>query len=457
MNFFKINMNRTVTSFLNNIRIILKLIFFTLILAGFGCVRTGAPIPSLSSPHAVYEDYHSFLYPANNLHDPSISPNEKWFVYKYIEPWQGDRTLFYSSTEKQEKRPLPLPQLEGTKEIRTVSAGDDWSPDGDLYAFEVDIDYSDYIVVVRFSSEGAELIDFFEREGRMNSYNWYDNQKLVYIEYANHKESIVIKDYSESEIKKISTGVIADNFALASNGTFLFTRRIVADAGKPYNELYLGDLNDEKPLSPKRIFKKLTIQGYSISPDGKHALLRLPDPDNVYPLESSWALVDLEELTIVHRLPALNRFRWSPDGSKLAYGKEAEWIPNPHHPDKEFFFDKNFFIFDIATGQEKDYGIGINDNDFSWGPKGNYIISTDKYSPETRQFGRSTVYYEGIFIFRVRDGKEIGCISKVSGHLDTALSQNGNYVVWSYGDYNSGKHRIFFVHNQLNGLMYGTK
>lgn len=65
---------------------------------------------------------------------------------------------------------------------------------------------------------------------------------------------------------------------------------------------------------------------------------------------------------------------------------------------------RTFFIFDIATGQEKDYGIGINDNDFSWGPKGNYIISTDKYSPETRQFGRSTVYYEGIFIFRVREG-----------------------------------------------------
>lgn len=428
-----------------------------LILVSSGCLRTGAPIPSLSSPHAVYEDNHAFLYPANNLHHPSISPNEKWFVYKYIEPWQGDRTLFYSSTEKQEKRPLPLPQLEGTKKIRTVSAGDDWSPDGDLYAFEVDIDYSKYIVVVRFSSEGAELIDFFERSGSTNSYDWYDKQKLVYIEYANRKRSIVIKDYSESEIKKISTSVIADNFGLANNGTFLFTRKIVPDSGEPYKELYLGNLNDEKPISTKRILQNLKIHGYSISPDGKHALLRLPDPDNAYPVDSSRALVDLEELTIVHSLPTLNNFRWSPDGSKLAYGKKGEWIPNSHHPDKKYFSDHNFFIFDIVTGQEKDYGIGIHDDDFAWGPQGEYIISTDKYSPNTLPLSSSFAMYQGIYIFRVRDGKEIGCISKVTGHLSTTLSQNGNFVVWSYGDYNAGKHRIFLVHNQLRELMYGTE
>ncbi len=381
----------------------------------------------------------SFRFPEKGLHSPSLSPDEKWLVYRKISffskleplvPPSLDTTwkkMYYSKIGKKQKIALPLPQ----KELNDVGYRIEWSQDGRFLALSAQIDDNRSIILIDFSGSKPRLLEYFEAE---EIFHWTAENVLLY----SHGSGNIMKKVPGMDPGKavsLGKGQRAFDFQIADNGTVLFIL-----GSSPSWKIYKTNL--QNPEHRTLVFESEVTPEFIISGDGQFALIstrKLEKPDywvaKLYDLNTNVIILELET--------NIRKARFSPDGSKLAYRE----IPEP----SKRKFPPHFFVLDLKTKHAHDYGYGIQ-FDFNWTPDGNHIIHSMKCTHES-----GVVYQHGIFVVQISDGKEVAKLSSISSIPAPTMSRSGKYIIWQGSDMWEGPVDAFFVvRNPLDSNLFSA-
>jgi hypothetical protein len=79
---------------------------------------------------------------------------------------------------------------------------------------------------------------------------------------------------------------------------------------------------------------------------------------------------------------------------------------------------------EFSTGAVQDYGLGVS-REFHWTPDSRHILYSNKYAHESLG-----IFTTGIFLLRMRDGRELGRLTRISAHLTLEMSSSGNFIFW---------------------------
>jgi hypothetical protein len=361
----------------------------------------------------------SFRFPENHLQNASLSPDEKWLVYRKqsifsrmgnVISYFFDTTykkMYYSRIGQNRKIPLPLPK----GRLDDVGYRIEWSQDGKVLALSAKIDDERSIILFDFSGSTPRLIEYFEAE---ETFHWTLENVLL---YSDSSGNIMKKLPGNDPEKAISLGKgqRAYDFRLTDNGTVLLILG---------SKVYKTTL--QNPELRTLIFAGETTPEFIISRDGQFALIS--GRKREYPDYQRTNLYDLGTNVIVMEVPAgVRDSRFSPDGSKLAYIE----------PYYSFRKHRHFFVLDVKTKHVHDYGYGI-DGHFNWTPDGNHII----YSTKCHEVGGCEY---GIFVVRISDGKEVAKLSSISSDPAPVMSGSGKYIIWQGSDSWEGHVDTFFV------------
>jgi Tol biopolymer transport system component len=392
----------------------------------------------------------SFRFPEKDLLHPSLSPNEKWLVYRKVSIFSKmgnlisyflDTTykkMYYSRIDKNEKIALPLPQ----KKLNDVGYRIEWSQDGRFLALSAQIDDNRSIILIEFSGSKPRLVEYFEAE---EIFHWTIENVLLY----SHSSGNIMKKVPGMDPGKavsLGKGERAYDFQLADNGTVLFIL-----GSSPSWKVYKTNL--QNPEHRTLIFESEMTPEFIISGDGQFALVstrKLEKPDywstQLYDLNTN--VINLELATHIRNA------RFSPDGSKLAfkevYDPSKYTFKEGYNPSKHRIIKPHFFVLDLKTKHAHDYGYGIDEH-FNWTPDGNHIIFSMKCIHE------SGVYEHGIFVVRISDGKEVAKLTSISSIPAPTMSRSGKYIIWQGSDRWEGPvHTFFVVRNPLDSNLFSA-
>ena len=273
------------------------------------------------------EKYFKFIGKATFA--PSLSPNDKWLVYKMmslnINNNKYSRELYYTHIDHMHKKKIPYCPPESIDKVSEVYGNLKWSPTGEILATFYEIDGKGYIGLVDFSGGKPKHIESFKGE---SCFVWCSEKKLLYIdEYGNlvkrspkNTYEYVIKHRTSYKVR----GYI-DKFQLASNGTIIYGydrhseeplyKTNLANPDKR-TRLTNQPLDDIKPTR-NQVFTEI----FNMSPNGDYVLI---DNWKKYDLGSNTmvSLVDLKTLQTIDTFSVYDSSKkvlWSPDGTKLAY------------------------------------------------------------------------------------------------------------------------------------------
>ncbi len=369
----------------------------------------------------------SFRFPEKDLLHPSLSPDDKWLVYRKLSRFSGSKIfhsldstykkLYYSEIGRNEKIELPLPK----KKLRNVGLITAWSQNGKVLALNAEIDEKDCIVLFDFSGSKPRLIEYFESENK--PFYWTSENALLYIATSGN----IMKKYPNKKPERVVyIGKYIYDFQLASNETLLYSL-----SNNPWKIYKTSIKNSEHQTL---VFEDDWTPVFILSPDGQFALISTRDHEKA----NSWntTLYNLKTNMSIMKISAeVRHARFSPDGTKLAY---KEMATQSNYP-KTIFSNPHFFILDLMTKQIRDYGYGVSEN-FNWTPDGNHIIYSMKRVHESL-----AVYKNGIYIMQISDGEEVAKLTSVNT-LEPVMSHSGKFVVWEGANMDT----FFVVQNPLN-------
>jgi Tol biopolymer transport system component len=399
------------------LRFVLPVVLFVLSVSSSFARDFAADMPRLIGIN------ESFRYPEKYLLHPSLSPNEKWLVYRKqsifskmgnVISYFFDTTykkMYYSRIGQNRKIPLPLPE----RRLNDVGYRIEWSHDGKVLALSAEIDDQRSIILLDFSGLTPRLMEYFEAE---ETFHWTVENVLLYTDsFGNIMKKLPGNDPEEAV--SLGKGQRAYDFRIADNGIVLFIL-----GSNPSWQVCKANLQNTEHRT--LMFESETTPEFIISGDGQFALIstrKREAPDywrtNLYDLDTNVAVMEV---------PAgVRDSRFSPDGSKLAYRE-------PYYSTKK---NRHFFVLGLKTKHVHDYGYGI-DGDFNWTPDGNHII----YSTKCHEVGGCEY---GIFVVRISDGKEVAKLSSISSIPAPAMSRSGKYVIWQGSDRWEGPVDTFFV------------
>jgi hypothetical protein len=381
--------------------------------------------PESILPQKLVTQKESFRFPKMGFEHPRLCSNGIWVVYqkeKYT--W---KKLYYSRIGKKQEQKVPFCRPEHKKILRTVSSGD-WSPTGEVFAVDYETEDGKWIGLVDFSGEKPAFMESFKGESPIN---WISDTLIVYKgvrgdimqkELGAPAEPVII--FKESQQKECR----ARSIQAAFDGTVLFTCW--------HGSIFATHLSNSSQISPLYIKPRKkearnnlkTLSFCDLSPDGKHVIMYREESRKKFRrllTYRSGVLFDLEKKEEITSFNIMKRAKWSPNGTRFAYIEPITWHIVEGDASKTKSDTPHFFIYDLQTGETKDYGVGVSDN-FKWTPDSEHILYSGKYfSPSHLTFKT------GIFIMAVSDGKNVGQLTKIHTCWPLYMSKSYNYIVWS--------------------------
>ncbi len=378
------------------------------------------------------EANESFRFPERGFYHPSLSPDERWLIYRH-QSLQRDavktntdgtwKQLFYSGVASAEKRLVPLSLPDGKHEFGDVGERVEWSRDGKTLALSARMDDSDQIVLVDFSEAAPRFLETFK--GQKKPFQWADGFLLYIDERGNlmkkfpkkPPEAILHAGLTDPSKKGI------DSFRCANDGTLLY---------RAEGKILKTDLKN--PESRSIVHEDTAPSNFDLSSTGRYAFISVPDSQG--PNRLNARLYDLKTNKIYNIPAAVKKALFSPDGKRVAY---IEKTPSSGYPAKVERRNPHFFILDVSNMEVRDYGYHVTDT-FNWTADGNRILYSMKCNHPSLP-----VRENGIFMVQVSDGKEIAKLTSINAASPPILSLSGRYILWEGVDMDT----FFIVRNLL--------
>ena len=401
-------------------------------------------LSSKKSPRLITKK-ESFRFPKKYFLGPSLSPDDKWLCYKRNPRGFSsimkdfDKEIFYTKAGRSDELSIPFCPDNKRKNVRFTYCGGPWSPDGKILVTRYDVDYHDYIGLVDFSREKPRHIESFRIEGLLY---WISERTFLYLE-----SGMVMKKKVGEQPEKIGLSNRISKFKVGYNGTIIYTN--------DNESVYLTSMNNPlKRISLYHNPKKTKLKSlglsrvYNMSPRGDYAIFSIGKDKQTN--KKMDALVDLNKVEIIDTfsIQKFSEAKWSPDGTKVAYLEDTVFEVDRKNPNRKIKPGPHFFILDLKSGERKDYGEEISSN-FNWTPDGNHIIyEVIKYLGKQNS---SPLYYDGISIMRISDGKNVGRLTAINVYPNSEIyiSPSYKYVLWQGLNSNT----FFIVENPLKDVM----
>jgi dipeptidyl aminopeptidase/acylaminoacyl peptidase len=301
-----------------------------------------------------------------------------------------------------------------------------WSPDGKILAFSIDANCDDFIIWLDFSDKSPQIVEVL-KTGSNGVFTWSHTGVFIYLdEFGN-----IIKKNPGGKPEKVvyfrssySQRGGTDNFQVSKNNVVLYKTGPNRYGKQPnYSDIYLSSL-DTSTHSAEKVVSAEYLGRVILSPNGRFALLQFNYFNRDGKESGESKIVDLTTGEMIVNLPMIKASAWSPDGNMLAFLEKTSPEKRKDDPSKVVWWNPHFYIYDLTTGQTKDYGYGVSDI-FSWSPNGKHILYSMKYDHPSLG-----IYKPGIFIMSISDGKDIGRLSKISASDEPYISPSGKYIVW---------------------------
>ncbi len=280
-----------------------------------------------------------------SVSNPKISPDGNHIVFQSNSvDWKENRYDTELWISKNSEKPFQL-----TNDIKESSYNPQWSPDGKWIAFISKKAEKSQIQVMR--TAGGESFQVTNTEGDINNFEWSpDGKKIAFLQ---------AEDKSEIEKKR------KDKY-----GAFA-----VEDAEYAFNRLWLIDFDPNRLISnPLPQQMKDSIYKESLKPK---------------------PIMDSVEFSI-------NDFKWSPDGTKIAFEHQPDPLINT-------FFKADISIYDITyETHELLVDNPSYDGLIDWSPDGNAIMYSTNLDDTTAN------YYSNSKLF----------IITIDGKANTQLAKN---------------------------------
>lgn len=274
-----------------------------------------------------FEEVLSLPIPSN----PQISPDGQNVLFQVRTPdWEANRYDTEIWLAKSGENPIPL-----TYHATSSSHSPKWSSDGKWIAFLSSRGNGNQIHVIR--SGGGESFPATNIVGGINSFEWSPNGK----------QFAITMNQEHSKEEKMTSDRLGD-----------FE---IDDEGSKNSWLYTIDFN------PKH------INAAQLPCYGKNDCITWPEPI---------ALIDSVDFSI-------GAFKWSPDGSKIAFDKQPDALINT-------YMKSDIGVFDVKL---KDWKVLVENSSFDflfdWSPNSNSIVYV------TALDNNSATYYQNNHFFTV--------------------------------------------------------
>ena len=328
----------------------IKLSFLAFFLITITQAQQSVPMATGKAPS--FEDVLSLQTVSNAI----ISPNGKHVVYqKKSVDWKENRYDTELWLSKDRAAPFQL-----SNNIKANSSRAQWSPDGQWIAFLSNRNKKNQIFVIRLA--GGEAFQFTDSKTSISSFEWSPNGKQIAFIKA-EDQSKALKNKKE----KFGGYAVEDNeFALNQLWVKNFKPDSLNDSPLPEQ---LNDTVYQNKFKAERLLKDAEFN--------------------------------------------INNFKWSPDGSKIAFG---------HQPDplRSSFFKADISIYDTNTKQHK---VLVSNPSFdgmvAWSPDGRSILYQTSLDNKTSNYYTNTIY------FRIDiDGKN-------KKELAKTFDENISRIVWN--------------------------
>lgn len=374
------------------------------------------PVPAAPAGGAAAESPvprdKAFRFPEQLYSSPALSPDGRWVIYR--EYGAGDEKWFYTAVGREDKNPLPLAAKAPAKYPEIGLFQPCWSRDGKTLAIFADMDDKHHALFLDFSGAAPRFLSDTSLVSMPENPTWMDSGEILYIEPYNGQLWSIDRTGSRKVLLSRPNGPFGpsghgpDRFQATRGGIILY------HAG---DGIFLTALPEPGP--GERVLTSAVLKSFSLSPDGRFALLY----DYTFQNEKA-TLFDLAARKAVKTMPKPERAEWSPDGAALAYAEKNFIRKAKDASGRDSFENNHFFIMDAASGRERDLGYGVGES-FTWTPDSRRIVFSSLCSD--RLLG---IYEQGIFVMDAADGKMVGKVARVSTLEPPQLSADGKIIVW---------------------------
>ncbi len=364
-------------------------------------VAHGGAAPDLPPPASgLLTLDQAFRFPEKGNIRPLLSPDGRWIVFQQ----EGEQRegWYWTAADKMEKNPLPLAKKIAPAKLSSSRAY--WSGTGGMLAVVAAMDDREMVVLLDFSGPAPRFVASFPAENPEFPV-WLDSGHFLYL--TSFPGKVMISD-SRGKVK-VYMGHISLRgdrglhfFQATRGGTILYY------AG---DGVYLREL--DSPVISAKVYESQEVMRFSLSPNGKFALLYDDAQEGGRAL-----LLDLAARKVIKTLPMPSGSQWSPDGMSLAYVQkcvERDGVP-PAEP--------HLFVLDAASGRERDLGAGKSEF-FSWMPGGRQLVFSGVL-PGNGSGGGA----EGVFFMDADNGKVLMQLSPVGAAGPLQVSADGKTIVW---------------------------
>jgi len=311
------------------------------------------------------KETHSILVPSN----PQISPDGQDVVFQVRSlDWEANRfdTEFWIS--KKGSKAFPL-----TNNPKSSSYDPKWSPDGKWISFFSDRGEGTQIQVIR--ADGGEAFRAIKVDGHINNYQWSpDGTKIAYLmdQKSTKEQQSITEQFGEFEIDD-------------EEGTHSWLYMVDFNPGHinqnipPCSEVH----NDNcfKWGEPIALIDSVdfTIYEFKWSPDGtKIAFDKQPNSlINTYLEHADIGIVDVESKkweVLVNNTGADFIMTWSPDSRSIGYYSSLD----DHH--RMYYANGYYFTIDIHTKEKIQLAKNFDEEfkNFNWTKNGIYALASQK-------------------------------------------------------------------------------
>lgn len=302
-----------------------------------------------------------------SVSNPQISPDGQHVIFSRSSvDWKENRYDSELWLSKNGEEPFQL-----SNHPTQSSYGAQWSPDGQWIAFLTSVEDKTQIHVMR--TAGGAAFQASHAKGSVSGYEWSPDGKQIAFLQSEDKE----KEEKKRKDKYGAFAVEDEEYSMRELWLMDFAPERLNQMLTPAQ---MEDSALKESLKPRPLFDSLdfTINNFRWSPDGsKIAFTHQPNPLINSFLEADISVYDLE--TDQHRVLVSNQGRdgfadWSPDGKSILYGTDLD------DQTSNFYKNSKVYRIDIDGSNNKQLAAKFDENlnSLSWNPAG--IFATDRKS-----------------------------------------------------------------------------